>query len=595
MWHPSRSKGVTLCGAAAALALVVAACGGGEATATPKQPPTQPPAPTATRAAATPTPTAAPTATAVPTRPAPTPTPAQAGIPTPVVKGGGKRGGTLTLRAINNFPVTGDTYDQRGTYDFGNVGPLLNNLIWKDPYGANNASIVGEVAESWSLSNEGTVITFKVRPGIKYHNGGALTAKDVVYNLDRAANPRSPQMTSFKANVGAMAKVEAVDDLTVRVTLKAPSNIFLPVLTLSGFLMYPSDFPFPEKLEDWKKANFPGTGPFKLSKWDPNVKMELVRNDAYFKGQGLPYLDGIQIVNLTVQTGTAAFRAGKVDASNIDSSAFQYQRKEMAKELGFVAVASVNGVYMVHLNQRAPFLEQKARAAIDMGLDRYAFANVWLQGDGDPLAPPLVPPERGGLWGIPQATLKTMVQYQEDKTAAVARGKQLLKDAGIDPSAFTINIINSDVFPQWGEIVESGVRSLGFKTKLETVSSGPGTERASKGDFDVLTAPYGLFIDDPGEVLAREVRSDGGFNYGRWKNPKLDALFDEQDRTLDFGKRKALIDQIQQIVMEDHIYIPAVMRGYFHGYFPWVKNFPTNIPFSTDNLFRWEQVWLERG
>ena len=187
-----------------------------------------------------------------------------------------------------------------------------------------------------------------------------------------------------------------------------------------------------------------------------------------------------------------------------------------------------------------------------------------------------------------------MLQYQADKGPAMARAAQLLKEAGIDPGQFTINVMNTTTFPGWGEVVESNIRALGFGTSLETLASNLGTERFVKGEFMVATAPWNMLLDDPGEYLAREVRSDGAFNYGKWQNPKLDSLFEEQDRTLDYGKRKALIDQIQQIVLDDNVYIPAVMRGYYHGYMPWLKNFPTNIPLSTDNLFRWEQVWLDR-
>ncbi len=557
------------------LALVLAACGGGDPTATPKLPPT-------------------PTSPPPPTRPAPTPTATPAAVPTSVVKPAGKRGGTLNLRSIAGFPLTGDTYDARSGYDFGNIGAVLNNLIWKDPYGASGAAIAGDLADSWAVSESGTAITFKLRAGVKYHNGTPFTAKDVVYNLDRVINPRSPQMTFFKVTLAAMSKVEAVDDLTVKVTLKAPSNIFIPALALMGVLMYPSEYLFPERLDEWKKAGFVGTGPFKVTKYEPGVKMEYVRNPEYFK-TGLPYVDGLLMVNSTIPVATAAFRAGKIDASSIDQSAYQYQRAELARELGFVSVSAVAGIYSIQLNQKFPFTEPKVREAIDLAMDRYGFANVWLQGDGDPLAPPQVPPERGGLWGISQSVLKTLPEYQEDKTAAVARGRALLKEAGIDPSAITINIMNNDTFASWGELTEAGIRALGFKTKLDIVSSAASTERLARGDFDINNSSYAIQLDDPGDLLARGVRSDGPFNYGKWKNPKLDQLFDEQDRTLDFDKRKVLVVEIQRIVMDDNVYIPAVIRGVYHGYFPWVKNYPTNLPFANDNLFRWEQVWLDRG
>ena len=368
-----------LLGTGATGALLLAGCGGTEATATPQPPPT---------------PTSVP-ATPTATRPAPTPTPTSAGMPTPVVNPAAKRGGTVSLRALPGNPAVGDTYDQRGAYDFDTIGPALNNLIWKDPYGKSPAAITGELAESWDVAATGTEITFKLRKGVTFHNGTPFTAKDVVYNLDRAVNPRSATMTYFKPTLAPMQSVTALDDSTVKLVLKTPSNIFIQALTLSGALIYPAEFPFPEKLDAWKQQKFIGTGPFKVSTYDPGIKMEYVRNDKYFK-PGLPYADGLVFISMTPEVATASFRAGKIDASDIDSSTFQYQRKELAKQWGFVAIDSLNGVYMVHLNQKPPLLEPKVRQAISLALDRPAMVNTWLQGDGDPIAPPLVPPERGG-------------------------------------------------------------------------------------------------------------------------------------------------------------------------------------------------------
>ena len=201
--------------------LVLAACGGGAATPTavpPSPAPTARPSPTAAPAVASPT---APTATAPAPRvtaapPGPTPTPAPTVSPPPSAR----RGGLLQLRGIVPL-VTWDTYDARGRGDFYVTAPLLNNLIWVDPYGDGRA-VVGDVAERWQVSQDGRVLTFTLRRGVQFHDGTPLTSKDVVYNLERAWKPRSPTMTLFRGRFAPIAGIEAPDESTVRITLSVP-------------------------------------------------------------------------------------------------------------------------------------------------------------------------------------------------------------------------------------------------------------------------------------------------------------------------------------------------------------------------------------
>ena len=101
-----------------------------------------------------------------------------------------------------------------------------------------------------------------------------------------------------------------------------------------------------------------------------------------------------------------------------------------------------------------------------------------------------------------------------------------------------------------------------------------------------------MSVDDPSDYLAQWVRTGGAFNYAKWSNPKLDELLTEQDRTLDVGKRKQLVLEMQEIVLRDRHVIQSVFRTSFVGYMPWVKNFPPRLPFIFSPWYRWEQVYL---
>ena len=604
---------------ASAVAVIAAACGGSDSTVAPQPTaaptraapsPTQfpaatptlgptvapltatPAAPTATATARPPgpTPTSAP---ATPTRvpptatPAPTPTPAGA-VPTAIVKQPTKRGGTLQLRTLSAV-VAYDTFDVGGGTDFHHFGPMLNNLIWPDPYGKE---LTGDIAEDWSFSDGGKVVTFRLRKGIKFQDGTPLTSKDILYNIERGRNPRDPRMTAFKTRFSSMQKVEAPDDSTFRVTLAAPSNVLLLAMGGAAALMYPSHLPFPEKKEEWKKAPV-GSGPFKVKSIDPSVKIEYVKYDGYFK-TGMPYVDGMVLTVMTNEVAVASFRTGRLDATNLDSTPTINQLTELKKAFGWVPVRLAVSIPHAELNQKPPFTDVRVREAVFLALDRQALVDIWLRGEGSPFSASLLPPENSGQWGVSAKDLENRPGYSKDKTKDLARAKQLMKDSGIDPSKFPLAILGSNVYPPFAEVVESGLRELGFKSSIFNIATADLTERLVRGDFDVNANSPTFTFDDPNDRLASQVTTTGPFNYGKWSNPKLDQLLDEQDRVLDSAKRRAMLLEAQETVLTDRVYIPMAIRYGYHGYMPYVKNFPTNTPFLFSPAFRWEQVWLEK-
>ncbi len=551
------------------VALVVAACGGGEE-----------PTPAPTQAPARPAPTATPT---------PVPTPS---FPEPGVVRGGRRGGVLQVRAIFN-PQSWDSLNPRGSVDFHVMGPMMNNLLWPDIYTKGNP-LVGDTAERWDFSADGKTLTFKLRPGIKWHDGAPFTSKDVKYNIDRAYQGASGA-TNLKPILGAITGAEAVDDLTVKVTLSKPSNVVLQALGSSPFYLMPGHLPFPENVEKYQKAPI-GTGPFKISKINGQIGLEYVRNEGYFR-PGLPYLDGVNLTVMGVDIAVASFRAGKLDGANLDDSIIdQVDPAVLKREHNFTRIRVANGLNRLGLNQRGILANPKVREALDLAMDRKVFVDVWLKGWGVPYAAPLLPPEMGGAWGLTFDQMKTRPGYRDDKTADLARAKQLLAEAGVNPADVEMNIITSDrIASAFGELTESMVRGLGFKTKLEVVPQGALTERLLRGQFDIYTATVGQHFDDPLEPnLVSWVVTGGPANYGKWSDPDLDKLFADQDATLDPTARRALLNQLQETILRDRFILPLNWREGHVGYMPWLKNYPPNPRFTFSGIYKWEQVWLER-
>ncbi len=467
---------------------------------------------------------------------------------------------------------------------------MLNNLVWPDPYGDGN-TLVGDLAESWEFSGDGKTLSFFLRKGIRFHDGTPMTSKDVAYTFDRGWKPRSPTMTFFQLQFKPIAAIETPDDYTVRLKLAQPSNSLLRGIGMNQFLMYPAHIPLPDRSDAWK-ANPIGTGPFKFKAVTPNVKIEVTRNDSYWK-PGLPYLDGIIYTILTPDAGATALRTGRIDAASLDAAIVDRLSDSVRKDIGFTSYPLTVSYPIVTINKKAPFTDQRVRQAVALAMDRNTVAQVWLEGKGNPNVGPLIPPELGGQWGISTEVMKKRPGYAEDKTADITKAKQLIAQAGVDPSKFPMVILANTSWRGFGEVVERSLGALGFKVQLDTVDPGLTTERELKGEYDIDTGTTSISFDDPADYLTPLVATGGVKNFAKWSNPKLDALLLEQDRELDVAKRKQMLIEAQEIIMDDAVVIPIAVRRSDSGHLPWVKNYPTKLPVLFSSFYRWEQGYIE--
>ena len=567
--------------------LVVAACGGGDPTAAPTNTPgsTPPSMVTSVPATATSVP-----ATATSVAATATPEPARA-YPTPVILGGGKVGGTLNLRAFFR-PSTWDTYDARGRSAFFLVANLFNNLIWIDPYGDVDA-LVGDLASEWNVSEDGTTYTFSLQKGVKFHDGTAFTAEDVVYNFDRAWKPRSTTMTNMKNAFAPISSIEAPDDFTVKVTLSQPSHTFLAVLGSNRALMYPSSSPLPDVAEEFSK-NPIGTGPYKWSSEDGPV-IELVRNDNYWR-DGLPYIDKIVFnVIRSNTTAIAGMRTGKFDLENFVGSAVEGVFNAEKGNPDHVFYFNLNTLNTIYLNVAiAPWTDIRVREAVSLSIDRQSLMSVWQEGRGS-LTGPLIPPERGGEWGIPAAEMELRPGYRADKTEDLARAKELLEEAGVDPSEVTVRILEASSVSARGLVVDASLRRLGFKTDLQLLASGAKTELLLQGAFDIAMESFAPATDDPSDSTLPWVITDGSRNYGHWTSAPLNLLFDEQDKSVDPVARKQILREMQELILSEYVNIPGILRDGIGWHRSYVKDYPEALPFWFSNRYRYEQIWLDKS
>jgi peptide/nickel transport system substrate-binding protein len=191
------------------------------------------------------------------------------------------------------------------------MGLFYQNLIRYHP---KTLDLEPEIAQTWEQRSS-TEFVFRLAPGVKWHNkpplnGRELTAQDVVYSLERART-NDPKFIN-RALLGAIDRLEAVDRSTIRMTTKQPDvTALFGLADVSILIVAPEIFEKGDKLTTAEQAV--GTGPYVLQAYQPDVGASLVRNPDYWK-PGLPYLDGMKLVNIRdQQAGLAAFVAGQLD------------------------------------------------------------------------------------------------------------------------------------------------------------------------------------------------------------------------------------------------------------------------------------------
>ncbi len=289
-------------------------------------------------------------------------------------------------------------------------GPMMgvfNNLVMykQDVPQSGLESIVPDLASDWSWDEDKTQLTFRLRQGVKWHDGKPFTAKDVQCTWDLLAGKSSDKLRINPRKVWYknLEQVTANADYEVTFHLKRPQPAFIALLA-SGFSpVYPCHVPAREM-----RAHPIGTGPFKFVEFKPNESIKVVRNPDYWK-PGRPYLDGIEYTIIkNVSTGVMAFAAGKFDMTSpyfLQVPVLKDVKNQASEAICQLMPSNVNRNVM--LNRDAPpFNNPELQRAVALSIDRKAFVDILTEGKGNIGGAMLPPPE--GVWGMPPEKLKTL-------------------------------------------------------------------------------------------------------------------------------------------------------------------------------------------
>ena len=490
-------------------------------------------------------------------------------------------GGSIVV-AVPNDPVGLDPQKSAAGSTLTVTQLVYSSLLTYDA----DMNFRGDLAESWELVDDVTYV-FRLREGLRWHNGDPLTAEDVKYSFERMLDPdtASPWLGIWS---NALESVEVVDDLTVRFVTNAP---FAPMLNYLSSPWYAAIVHEPTVTEFGDlQQNAMGSGPFMLTSYVPNSEVVLTRNPHYYVPEK-PFLDEVVIrIIPTEASQLAALRAGTVNLM-FSPDPFIDQRTRDIDRLQTFLPDSMSATPAWWFNQtEAPFDDVRVRRAFSLALDREQLIQSVLRGQGQ-ISTKIAPSSPFGYRGDGS----DLPYYTHDPDQARA----LLAEAGY-PNGFATTVEIPNGFPvilRATEVMREQLAAVGIEMNIQTLEYGDGLTRCINTTQEGLCAIRHVWQPDPDTYIYPIYQSNSAINLGKWSDDLVDRLLEEGRVTVDVDARidiyqqleRQVADQVYVIVPFAHDFID-LMVGDYEGYSPLVGGATP----GTRSLMPLVNTWLRR-
>jgi peptide/nickel transport system substrate-binding protein len=460
-------------------------------------------------------------------------------------------------------PGTMDPHSLASLYQTRVMMNIYESLVGRD----ENFKLEPRLALSWTMV-DGHTWRFKLRPGVKFHDGTPMTADDVVFSVLRSIDPKSLQRATYPNVTGA----KKVDDLTIDIITSQPTPILPRALTNSRIMSqkwciehhveHPLDFKLKEETYAARHTN--GTGPFMLKSWEPDQKTVLLANPGYWGRKG-NVTEAQYLVVATGATRNAGLISGEIDFV-VDAGVQDVERLKSMQ--GFTVEtaegtgANFLGFDYAHeplkysdLKGKNPFRDIRVRQAFRYAIDLKAIQSKVMRGlasEGTSFVTPVI-----DGW---DRKFEKLPPYDPEKS------KALLKEAGY-PDGFTVDLDCSAQAPADAmcQAVSGMLARVGIKLNFEPKPFNVLLPKLTSRDTSLYAVGWTpASVDAEGVLLplahTTTMPGVGDYNFGGYSNAKVDELIDKGRVEVDEGKRRALFTQALTIIDDDSAFVPLMYR-----------------------------------
>jgi oligopeptide transport system substrate-binding protein len=457
---------------------------------------------------------------------------------------------------------------------------VFGGLVSLDP----GLNVTPELAESWDVSPDGTVYTFHLRQNAVFHDGRAVTAQDVVYSWERAANPelQSDTVLTYLGDIvgvkdmadgkaTSISGLKVLDDHTLQVTIDAPKPYFLLKLTYA--VAFVVDKANVESGEEWYRTPN-GTGPYKLTRWDRFQLMVYEANKDFYLGTpSIPYV----IVKLYSGDSMRMYEAGEIDISGVPA----YDVARVLDPAEPLHADLRTGVelctsYIVFDTTRPPFDDARVRQAFTMAFDRQKYIDVILHGAALPargIYPPGLPGYNTELKGL---------DYDPEAARDLLRKSKYGGPKGLPQIVFTSGGIGSDIGADVAAMAQMWQQNLGVTITVENLEPDRYYDELYAGHHgQIFDGGWCADYPDPENFADVLLHTGAQQNLGGYSNPALDALLEQARVEPDVTRRIALYQQAEQMIVDDAPLLFTVHGLSYVLVKPYVKGYvltPIDIP-----------------
>ena len=500
-----------------------------------------------------------------------------------------KTGGTLQFAVVTEPP----NYDCHGNTNFGvshTIFPHYSRLLKFDG-DWRSSRIIGDLAETWTISADGLVYTFRLLPGVKFHDGTVMTSQDVKATYERIVSPPPGILSARQALYQDVKVIETPDADTIVFRLERPNGGMLDAFASPWNCVYSA-----ARLRE--NARYPettvmGTGPFVFGNHVKGQSLESKRFDGYFK-QGLPYLDGFKAFYVKSAAVVPGLIGGQFD---IEFRGLSPAERDLVSDRMKDNAVTLEGPWSTALtitfnSRRKPFDDVRVRQALTMAIDRWAGSEALgrislLKHVGGFTRP-------GSAFALPEADLVALPGFSKSIEKSRADARKLLAEAGVSlPRIALLNRDTGQPYIPAGVFVMDQWKRLGLESEHRLLDAKAYYDAISRGDFDAAIDFVSDFSDEPNLFYIRLLsHGKSPVSYARHDDTKIDGLFDQQTRALDAIARRRLTQELERHALTQAFNVPLLwwQRSVVHH-----KKINGWRLFSSHHLGQdLAEVWLDR-
>jgi oligopeptide transport system substrate-binding protein len=453
----------------------------------------------------------------------------------------------------------------------------------------SDLNVICDIAESYKVSSDGTIYTFSLRDGVRFHDGKQVTADDFKYSIERAADPAISSAVAevylgdivgfnekLDGEAAEVSGVRVVDSKTLEITIDAPKAYFLSKLTHpTAFVVDSEDVASGD--EWWKQPN--GTGPFRLVVWEEGQRIVLERNEHYYRG--VARLEGVTF--LLRGSSMMMYENNQIDIASVGANNIDRvldPDNPLNKEL---VIAPELSVYYISFNNvMPPFDDVKVRQALCHAIDKDKIIEVLAKGvvsRASGILPPGMPGYNEGLNGLGyNVTLAQQLLAQSSYHGSMP--PVVLSVMG---GCTGVSAIDSAIAWMWQE-------NLGVNVTIQCVEAQTFPDDLREQGLQMFQIGWIADYPDPENFLDVLFHSQSAENHTAYNNSAVDALLEEARVEGNLSARLAVYQDIEQIIVTDAPWLPLYFGQDYYLVKPWVKGFAPS-PMVNSLL---KDVWVER-